>query len=126
MKLSRIHHVAIITSDYKKAKDFYVNKLGFTIIRDNYRKDRDDYKLDLKCGDCELEIFSMKNHPQRVTNPEAYGLRHLAFYTDDIERDVKELNKMGIKTEPIRFDSYTGNKAVFLRDPDGLPIELHE
>ena len=126
MKLSKIHHVAIITSDYERSKDFYVNKLGFEIIRDNYRPDRDDYKLDLRCGECELEIFAMKNHPQRVTNPEAYGLRHLCFHTDDIERDVKELNDMGIETEPIRIDTFTNNRAVFFRDPDGLPIELHE
>ena len=31
MNLSKIHHIAIIVSDYKSARDFYVNKLGFSV-----------------------------------------------------------------------------------------------
>ncbi len=45
IRLSTIHHVAIIVSDYQKSRDFYVNKLGFEIIRENYREQRGDYKL---------------------------------------------------------------------------------
>lgn len=126
MKLGRIHHVAIIVSDYERSKDFYVNKLGFQIIRENYRESRRDYKLDLKLHDCELEIFSGKGHPQRLSYPEACGLRHLAFYVEDIEQAVKELNAAGIKAEEIRRDTYTGKKMTFFHDPDGLPLELHE
>ena len=40
MNLSKIHHIAIIVSDYEVAKDFYVNKLGFSVIRENYRPER--------------------------------------------------------------------------------------
>lgn len=126
MKLGRIHHVAIIVSDYERSKDFYVNKLGFEIIRENYRESRGDYKLDLKLHDCELEIFSGKRHPQRLSYPEACGLRHLAFYVEDIEQAVKELNAAGIETEEIRRDTYTDKKMTFFHDPDGLPWELHE
>ena len=122
----KIHHVAIIVSDYEVSKDFYVNKLGFSIIRENYREDRDDYKLDLQCGDCELEIFGIKGRPARPNYPEAYGLRHLAFYVDCIEDVVAQLNAVGIETEPIRVDDFTGKKMTFFKDPDGLPLELHE
>ena len=124
--LQYIHHVAIIVSDYAKSREFYVEKLGFAVIRENYRPERRDYKLDLKLGDCELEIFAMPDPPQRVTNPEACGLRHLAFRVEDVERTVSWLNGMGIETEPIRLDAYTGKKMTFFRDPDGLPLELHE
>lgn len=124
--LNTIHHVAIIVSDYQKSREFYVDKLGFEVIRENYRPARDDWKLDLKLGDCELEIFGMKNHPPRPTNPEAYGLRHLAFRVVEIEPVVKWLNDMGIETEPIRVDEFTNKKMTFFKDPDGLPLELHE
>lgn len=126
MFLNVIHHVAIIVSDYEKSREFYVEKLELPIIRENYREDRDDYKLDLQVGDIELEIFGVKNPPHRVTNPEACGLRHLAFKVDDIEEAVKWLNEKGIETEPIRWDSYTQKRMTFFRDPDDLPLELHE
>ena len=126
MLLNKVHHVAIIVSDYEKARKFYVEQLELPIIRENYREDREDYKLDLQVGDIELEIFGVKNPPKRVTNPEACGLRHLAFKVDDIEAAVKWLNDKGIETEPIRFDHYTNKRMTFFRDPDDLPLELHE
>ena len=126
MKLDTIHHVAIIVSDYGRSKNFYVNKLGFEIIRENYRKDKCDYKLDLKLGDSELEIFAIKNSPKRLSYPEACGLRHIAFKVINIEETVRELNALGIETEPIRIDSFSKKKMTFFRDPDDLPIELHE
>lgn len=121
-----IHHVAIIVSDYEKSKKFYVEQLGLPITRENYRKERNDYKLDLKVGDIELEIFGMENAPDRVTEPEACGLRHLAFKVENFEETVKSLNSKGIQTEKIRLDEYTQKRMTFFRDPDGLPIELHE
>ena len=127
MNLSQIHHIAIIVSDYEASKDFYVNKLGFQIVRENYRPERNDWKLDLKVNETtELEIFGVKNPPARVTRPEAAGLRHLAFFTDNIEKTVAELKEKGIVTEPIRVDEFSGKEFTFFADPDGLPIELHE
>lgn len=127
MNLKQIHHVAIIVSDYPKSKDFYVNKLGFSIIRESYRPERGDWKLDLRVNDhTELEIFGVTNPPPRVTGPEAAGLRHLAFHTDNIEETVKELEEKGIEVEPVRVDEYSGGRFTFFKDPDGLPLELHE
>ena len=126
MKLSVIHHVAIIVSNYEKSRDFYVNKLGFAIIRENYRPERKDYKLDLKLGEVELEIFGIADAPKRPNYPEACGLRHLAFKVENIEQTINELHKKGIETEPIREDTFTGKKMTFFFDPDGLPLELHE
>lgn len=125
MRLEKIHHIAIIVSDYEKSKKFYVEQLELPILRENYREDRGDWKLDLQAGDVELEIFGVKNPPKRVTNPEASGLRHLAFHVDNVEQTVAWLNSKGIETEPIRWDPFTGKQMVFFRDPDDLPIELH-
>lgn len=133
MQWNAVHHVAIIVSDYEVSRAFYVDKLGFEIIRENHHPDRGDYKLDLRCGSVELEIFgqkrSEKNYtepPKRLSYPEACGLRHLAFYVDDIETRKKELEDLGIFVEPIRRDTFTGEKMTFFFDPDGLPLELHE
>ena len=126
MTLNKLHHVAIIASDYEKSKDFYVDKLGLPLIREVYRENRDDHILTLLVGGVEVELFVMKDHPPRITNPEANGLRHLAFHVEDIVTTVAELNALGIETEPIRMDPYTNSRATFFRDPDGLPLELHE
>ena len=127
MYLSRVHHVAIICSNYEAAKDFYVNKLGFSVIRENFRPERNDWKLDLKLNDeTELEIFCVSNPPRRVTRPEACGLRHLAFHVDSVADTVRELEAMGIPCEPIRLDTFTGKPMTFFADPDGLPLEIHE
>ena len=127
MKLSSIHHIAIIVSDIEKAREFYVQKLGFEVIRENYRAERGDWKLDLRVDEhTELEVFAEKNPPQRVNRPEACGLRHLAFRVESVEETVKELETLGIECEPVRFDTYTKDKMTFFNDPDGLPIEIHE
>ena len=127
MKLSSIHHIAIIVSNIEKAREFYVQKLGFEVIRENYRVERGDWKLDLRVDEhTELEIFAEKNPPQRVNRPEACGLRHLAFRVESVDETVKELKSLGIECEPVRFDTYTKDKMTFFHDPDGLPIEIHE
>lgn len=126
MKLNKIHHVAIIASNYERSKHFYVNILGLEVIREVYREERDSYKLDLKIGDEQIELFSFKNPPKRPSYPEACGLRHLAFEVDDIEETVEELKENGIEVEDIRIDEYTNSKFTFFEDPDGLPLELYE
>ncbi len=127
MRLHAIHHVAIIVSNYEASRDFYVNKLGFSVVRENYRPHKKDWKLDLLVNDTtELEIFAPQNPPKRPSYPEACGLRHLAFCVDKIEDVVAELESLGIACEPIRTDEFTGKKMTFFFDPDGLPLELHE
>lgn len=126
MRLDKLHHVALIVSDYQASRRFYTELLGFEILRENYREERGDWKLDLRCGDCELELFWIPGSPPRVTRPEACGLRHLAFAVEDIDEAVRWLEERGIEAEPVRVDPYTGNRATFFLDPDGLPLELHE
>ncbi|NET02209.1 MAG: VOC family protein [Sphaerospermopsis sp. SIO1G2] len=126
MKISNIHHVAIICSDYQTSKHFYVDILGFPIIQETYRKERNSYKLDLKIGNSQIELFSFPNPPQRVSKPEACGLRHLAFAVENIEESVKYLNSQNIEVENIRDDEITGKRFTFFKDPDNLPLEIYE
>ncbi|WP_448547268.1 SMU1112c/YaeR family gloxylase I-like metalloprotein [Thalassotalea fusca] len=127
MLLKGIHHAAIICSDYEKSKDFYSNVLQLPIIAENYRVERDSYKLDLLLPDgSQLELFSFPYRPKRPSFPEARGLRHLAFSVTDIQKVVSYLNDNNIDVEPIRVDEYTGKKFTFFSDPDDLPLELYE
>ena len=126
MKINNIHNVAIICSNYNISKRFYTEILGLNVIREVYREERESYKLDLELGDSQIELFSFKNSPERVSYPEARGLRHLAFEVDDIEEAVSYLEKNGVKCEPIRIDEFTLRKFTFFEDPDKLPLELYE
>ena len=126
MFLNRQHHIAVISSDWEKTKEFYIDKLGFELMREVYRPEQDDYLRMLRQGDTVLEIFIKPENPERITNPEAKGLRHLAFHVEDIEPAAVWLNSLGIETEPIREDQVNGGRFTFFKDPDGLPLELHE
>jgi glyoxylase I family protein len=127
MRLQAVHHIAIICSDYEASKAFYTDLLGFTIIREVYREDRDSYKLDLALnGTYLIELFSFPEAPERASYPEARGLRHLAFEVKNIEEAVAELHQSGIQVEDIRIDPYTSKRFTFFSDPDGLPLELYE
>jgi glyoxylase I family protein len=127
LALNRIHHVSIICSDYEKSKAFYTKVLGLTILTETYREERMSYKLDLTLhGQYIIELFSFPSPPARVSQPEAAGLRHLAFEVDHLIFAVEALKKMNIISEPIRFDEITGKYFTFITDPDHLPIELYE
>jgi len=127
MNICRVHHVAIICSNYEASKDFYTRILGFQVMNEVYRKERNSYKLDLCVGEeYQIELFSFPNPPDRASFPEAAGLRHLAFAVTNIEEAVKHLNRCDVETESIRIDEITGKKFVFFQDPDGLPLELYE
>ena len=127
LQLNRVHHIAIICSVYRRSLDFYTRVLGFQVIAEHYRAERQSYKTDLALGeDYVIELFSFPSPPARVSRPEAAGLRHLAFEVDDIDDAVKELDTLHITHESIRTDEYTGKRFLFFTDPDDLPIELYE
>ncbi len=124
--LDRIHHVAIIASDYAVSRRFYVEVLGMTLVAENYRAERDSWKCDLAIGDAQIELFSFPGAPARPTRPEARGLRHLAFAVRDLDAAVARLAGFGVAAELVRVDPHTGRRFTFFADPDGLPLELYE
>jgi glyoxylase I family protein len=123
----KIHHIAMICSDYEISKKFYTEVLGLNIIREVYREERKSYKLDLAIGeDYVIELFSFPEPPQRPSRPEACGLRHLAFSVEDVGHKREELVSKGLTCEEIRIDEYTGKEFFFTQDPDQLPLEFYE
>lgn len=127
LKLNRVHHIAIICSDYQMSRRFYTHVLGLTIKQEAFRAERNSYKLDLEvAGQYQIELFSFPDPPPRPSRPEATGLRHLAFEVDDIGKAVSHIQSHNIVVEPIRVDEFTGKRFTFFADPDGLPIEFYE
>ena len=124
--LGKQHHIAIICSDWERTREFYVNKLGFELIREAYRPQIGDYLRMIRQGETTIEVFIKPDYPERVNNPEAKGLRHLAFHVEDAVAAAAWLNSRGIETEPIREDAVNGGRFTFFKDPDGLPLEIHE
>lgn len=127
LQLNKIHHIAIICSDYQKSKTFYTTILGLKIIQEIYREERQSYKLDLALnGDYVIELFSFPNPPKRPSGPEATGLRHLAFEVNDIQKTRDYLVNENIAAEAIRIDEFTQKSFFFIADPDNLPVEFYE
>jgi len=126
-RINRIHHIAIICSNYELSRHFYTKVLGFVVLREVYRAERYSWKLDLQVGDqYQIELFSFPHPPARSSRPEAAGLRHLAFEVDNLDEAVVALQEHEVATEPIRVDEFTGKRFTFFADPDGLPIEFYE
>ena len=127
MNIKAIHHIALLTDDYAKSKAFYTDVLGFTVISEVYREERQSYKLDLAIdGLYQIELFSFPEFRERASFPEAKGLRHLAFLVDDVTASAAELKAKGVEVQDVRVDEWTGKKFVFFYDPNGQPLELYE
>ena len=125
--LKRVHHIAIIATNYAQSKAFYCDILGFTLQSEFYREERDSWKGDLALnGEYVIELFSFPFPPARPSRPEACGLRHLALRVADLDAAVAHLHAHGVASEPVRVDEYTGRRFTFFADPDDLPLELYQ
>ena len=127
LHLNKVHHIAILCSDYPRSLYFYTHVLGLKVLAEHFREARQSFKTDLALGeDYAIELFSFPSPPPRATRPEAAGLRHLAFEVDSVAQAAEELDALGISHEDVRTDEYTGKHFLFFQDPDGLPIEVYE
>jgi glyoxylase I family protein len=127
VRINRIHHIAIIATDYEKSKAFYTSVLGFELQSEVFRAERDSWMGNLALhGTYILELFSFPSPPARSSGPESVGLRHLAFEVDDVEASLAELASKGVRCEELRVDPHTGKRMAFFFDPDGQPLELYQ
>lgn len=127
MKISKIHHVAILTDRYEESKQFYTEILGFEITNEVYRAERNSYKLDLAInGAYCIELFSFPEYRERSSFPEAKGLRHLAFAVENVEEWITFLRSKNIDVQDVRVDETTSKRFTFFYDPNGQPLELYE
>ena len=127
LHIQSIHHVAILTDNYELSKQFYTEVLGFTILLETYRAERQSYKLDLLInGKYQVELFSFPEYKERNSFPESKGLRHLAFAVEDVDASYLFLQEKGVQVQQVRTDEITGKKFLFFYDPNGQPLELYE
>lgn len=123
--ITGLHHIAILCSDREASLRFY-ETLGFHVYESHVRPERNDEVIFMEQQDVVLELFVSSGNPQRVSSPEAYGLRHLALGVSDARVVHEKLTSAGYAPEEIRTDTFNGRELFFMKDPDGLPIELHE
>ena len=127
LQLNKVHHIALICSDYQRSLDFYTRVVGCQVLAEHWREEQESYLTRLSLnGEHVIELFSYPSPPQRPSYPEAAGLRHLAFEVDDIVEQVAELDRLGVAHEAIRTDATTGKRFVFFNDPDDQPLEMYE
>ncbi|MCW3081778.1 VOC family protein [Segetibacter sp.] len=127
MQITGIHHIAILTDRYEESKKFYTEILGFNVLNETYREERDSYKLDLAINSiyC-IELFSFPDYKERNSFPESKGLRHLAFAVDDVAQWIVFLRSKNVEVQDVRIDEITGKKFTFFYDPNSQPLELYE
>ena len=111
-----LDHIALIVS--KEENLSFYEKLGF---RETRRIERGyDTVVFMENKGVLFEVFIDPNHPERVSGPEAMGLRHVCLVVEDLEKVMRN-----VVCEEIRTDWF-GRRFTFAKDPDGQPIELKE
>ena len=123
--MTGLHHIAILASDRAASLAFY-EALGFRIVSCHPRPERQDEIIFMTQAGVTLELFISRGNPPRLSGPEAYGLRHAASRVTDAAAFRDMLIQHGYSPEPLRRDALTGEAMFFVKDPDGLPIEIHE
>ena len=123
--IAGLHHIAILASEKTRTLAFY-ETLGFRVTACHPRPERQDEIVFMETAGVTLEIFVSVGNPPRVSGPEAYGLRHVAFSVTDADAAREAVMRAGYLPEPLRRDAINGKAMFFVKDPDGLPIEIHE
>lgn len=123
--IAGLHHIAILAAEKERTVRFY-EALGFQVRECHVRSKRNDEIVFMEQCGITLELFISTGNPPRTSNPEAYGLRHLALRSSHAQAAREKLLHAGWQPEPMRTDTFDGKAMFFVKDPDGLPIEIHE
>lgn len=112
--LKQVHHIAIIATDYAVSKAFYCDILGFDLLSEVWREERDSWKGDLALnGQYVIELFSFPFPPARPSRPEACGLRHLAFSVENVENAVAHLESIRLSANRYASIRIPGSALLF-------------
>jgi uncharacterized glyoxalase superfamily protein PhnB len=111
-----IAQISLIVKDYDEAIDFYVNKLGFTLIEDTPLSETKRWIVvaPSPASECKLLLAKASGDEQlsRVGN-QTGGRVFLFLHTDDISRDIQKLKENAVKiVRPPSTEVY-GTVAVF-------------
>ncbi|MFD7262778.1 VOC family protein [Streptomyces sp. NPDC059874] len=127
----RWSHVGLNCKDQKTTEEFYTRYFGFTRAR--VVNLGDSRIVFLRKGDAYLELFAAgAGEPAREAHddgPQAPGrMRHLAFQTDSVDAFLAEIGEAAdVTLGPLDFDDFIcGWRTVWLRDPDGVIVEVSQ
>jgi catechol 2,3-dioxygenase-like lactoylglutathione lyase family enzyme len=138
-------HTGVVVKNMDKMIGFYQHMFGFRVVLDTAvgGKEADDIVgfhvegeriVVLQLGDTQIEFLeyrpSGRDYPDDYRSNDLFGV-HLAFLTDDMERDYALLKEKGVRIisrgpQRIADDHpvFAGTRVLYFRDPEGHPLEL--
>jgi len=124
----RIHHIAISVKDSEKSATFYKDNFGFEEVKRFTKPGWDGSAIVLNLNDVQLEIFQFQKPIEKKDNLsdlKVIGYKHIGMQVKSVNEKYKELKNNNVDIdEPVK--GTTCAWFCFLRDPDGIPIELYE
>jgi glyoxylase I family protein len=122
-------HVGMTSSDLDRTIDFYCGKLGLTLALRKKNERGEMAFLDTGSGMLEIACPAAQIGLARDVPPHEAGVRHLTFAFDQIDPLVAQLQAAGVEIvehpRPAFFTEML-SRVAFVRDPDGIIIELVE
>jgi lactoylglutathione lyase len=120
-KILGIAHMAFYVSDLAKAREFWIDLLGYQEVFNLKRKDSTEVRIAfIKINDYQyIELFAEKPRADRMLN-------HISFYTESADQMRDYLASKGVKVPEKVGKGQTGNKNYNITDPDGTIVEIVE
>lgn len=127
-----INHVAISVTDIKRSIEFY-KKFGFQEIK-SWKAEDDSIKINmLKLNNTFLEIFCYKEYKDlpetaktTATDLPILGTKHFALGVENIEKAKKFIMQNNICENIDIKTGRLGKQYFFIKDPDGILVEIIE
>ena len=122
IRVKRLGHVALNSSDLARAEKFYVGLLGLRAFR------REDHQLFLRCGDDYLTIRELPARKEGYLPAPAdeVGLDHigLAVAPEEFDQALAQVKAAGVRLVRGPIAHNGGGRSFYCLDPDGNCVEI--
>lgn len=144
-EVSRMHHTGYTVSDLDRSLTFYRDLLGCEVIATQTKEggylaaivgypDAHVRMAHLRAPDSShvIELFEYlaPSTGRAETEPRNVGTAHICFIVDDLPATYERLREAGVQffSPPVEVDTgiSAGGYALYMRDPDGIPMELFQ
>jgi glyoxylase I family protein len=127
-KSMKIHHIAISVKNLEKSEKFYTENFGFREIERFTKQGWDGEAVVLQLEDTRLEIFGFNDFIENKADFKdlrTTGINHFGIQVESVQEKYRAFKNKGIDIdEPVA--GKTCAWFCFLRDPDGISVELYE
>ena len=145
--ITDVMHMGLTIRDTERSVAFYRDVLGFSYVGELLMEGPETERLFRRSG-CRARVSYLRSSPalngplveliqflseepeQQDTDLFRTSVSELCFATDDIQAEYERLKARGVEflSEPQEFDfsasGFGRSRAVYLRDPDGIILEL--